>query len=110
MPIFCYASGIRRKKSYYSNPVLVYFESSYHSLMHNDEFIMKCHTQRIGMMPLVLHNHSALRIQHYELKRFQVFGKPGAHSMAEQLQKKNLHFPDAIGIRKTRTMTVSGPA
>ena len=39
------------------------------------------------MMPLVLQNHSALCIQHYELKRLQVFGEPGAYSMAEQLPK-----------------------
>ncbi len=32
-----------------------------------------------------LQNHSALCIQHYELKRFQVFGEPGAYSMDEQL-------------------------
>ena len=37
-------------------------------------------------MPLALQNHSALCIQHYELKRFQVFGEPGEYFRAEQLQ------------------------
>ncbi|GEM_PF-5686203 len=36
-------------------------------------------------MPLVLQMHYALCIQHYKLKRFQVFWEPGAYSRAEQL-------------------------